>query len=106
MFSDEAGKNEITAPVVIPATGESSGGTSSDNTPDTPSDSSNTGSDNNGTASSENSGESQGENGNADRNTPPKTADGTDIALMFALAIISGLAFAAVLVVLRKRENA
>ena len=103
IFSDEAAENEITAPVVIPATGEESGGASSDNTP---SDSSNTGSDNNGTSSSENSCESSSESGNSDQNTVPKTADGTDVALMLALVIISGLAFAAVLVVLRKRENA
>ena len=103
IFSDEAAENEITAPVVIPATGEESGGASSDNTP---SDSSNTGSDNNGTSSPENSCESSSESGNSDQNTVPKTADGTDVALMLALVIISGLAFAAVLVVLRKRENA
>ena len=33
IFSDEAAENEITAPVVIPATGEESGGAYSDNTP-------------------------------------------------------------------------
>ena len=103
IFSDEAAENEITAPVVIPATGEESGGASSDNTP---SDSSNTGSDNNGTSSPENSCESSSESGNSDQSTVPKTADGTDVALILALVIISGLAFAAVLVVLRKRENA
>ena len=103
IFSDEVAENEITAPVVISATGEESGGASSDNTP---SDSSNAGSDNNGTSSPENSCESSSESGNSDQSTVPKTADGTDVALMLALVIISGLAFAAVLVVLRKRENA